>query len=226
VRINKYLALATGISRRTADRVIAAGRVTINGNSAKLGFDVSVTDNVRLDDRLVDGTTALAEPALITIMLNKPIGYVVSRNGQGSKTVYDLLPSKYHHLKPIGRLDKNSSGLLLLTNDGQLAFQLTHPSKHKTKVYEIALDKKLVSSHQNMINRGGVMLEDGLSRLALHGPLDEESKRWRVVMHEGRNRQIIRTFQHLGYTVTAIHRTAFGNYELGDLASRRIKIFV
>lgn len=225
MRINKYLALATGISRRTADRVIAAGRVSINGNPANLGFDVSETDNVRLDDRLIDSKVALTKPELVTIMLYKPVGYVVSRNGQGSKTVYDLLPSKYHHLKPIGRLDKNSSGLLLLTNDGQLAFQLTHPSKHKTKVYEIALDKKLISSHQQMINRGGVMLEDGLSRLTLQGPLDEASKHWRVVMHEGRNRQIRRTFQHLGYKVIAIHRTAFGDYRLGDLSTGHIKIY-
>lgn len=224
MRINKFLALATGISRRTADRIIESGRVTINGSPANLGYDISVTDKVRLDDRLIDTIVASTKAVLYTIMLHKPIGYVVSRNGQGSKTIYDLLPSQYHHLKSIGRLDKNSSGLLLLTNDGQLAFQLTHPSKQKTKVYEITLDRKLVSSHQQMISKGGVLLEDGISRLSLHGPLDLEDKRWRVVMQEGRNRQIRRTFQHLGYTVTAIHRTAFGNYKLGDLSSGHIEI--
>lgn len=224
MRINKFLALAIGISRRTADRVIESGRVTINGQPASLGHNVTEKDDIRMDSRLIDPVKTLTEPAYLTILLHKPIGYVVSRNGQGSKTIYDLLPSKYHHLKPIGRLDKNSSGLLLLTNDGQLAFQLTHPSQQKTKVYEIVLDRKLVSSHKNMISKGGIKLEDGISRLELIGPKDKDGKHWQVIMQEGRNRQIRRTFQQLGYGVTSIHRTSFGNYKLGDLAAGHIKM--
>src|SRR5690348_2303384 len=123
MRLNKYIALATGLSRRAADAAIAANRVTVNGHAPEMGQQVTDTDTVALDTKplkpVVDTTT---------VMLNKPTGYVSSRAGQGSRTVYDLLPPKLHTLKTVGRLDKESSGLLLLTNDGNLANQLTHPS--------------------------------------------------------------------------------------------------
>lgn len=159
MRLNKFIAQATGLSRRAADMAIEQGRVAINGQKADLGQEVDPSDVVALDKRAI--TPAVKS---ITIMLNKPVGYVCSRNGQGSKTVYDLLPPEYHQLKPVGRLDKDSSGLLLLTNDGDLAYELTHPSKQKTKVYEVALDKLLEPLHQQMISDFGVMLEDGLSK--------------------------------------------------------------
>jgi 23S rRNA pseudouridine2605 synthase len=212
MRINKYLAQATGLSRRAADTAIAEGRVAVNGSAPQTGQQISGSDTVTLDG------TVLAPSATVTIMLNKPPGYVCSRDGQGSKTIYELLPPEYQQLKSVGRLDKDSSGLLLLTNDGELANQLTHPSYSKHKIYEVSLDKPLEPLHQQMINDHGIQLEDGPSQLQLE-KLSDDGKQWRITMHEGRNRQIRRTFSALGYTVTLLHRIQFGPYQLNDLTS-------
>lgn len=218
MRLNKYLAQATGMSRRTADNAIASGQVQVNGASATLGQTVDPeTDTILLGGQPV----AAPEPAM-TIILNKPIGYVCSRDGQGSKTIYDLLPAEYHKLKPVGRLDKDSSGLLLLTSDGTLAYELTHPSFQKDKQYVVKLDRDLSEKDFETITREGVRLEDGPSRLGLES-LKGKKTEWKVTMHEGRNRQIRRTFEALGYVVTGLHRTQFGDYPLGDLAAGRWK---
>lgn len=218
MRINKFIAQATGLGRRPADTAIASGRVTVNGLKPSVGQDVSDKDVITLDGHVLDQNLRAATVPK-TILLNKPVGYVVSRQGQGSHTIYDLLPAAYHHLKPIGRLDKESSGLLLLTSDGQLAFDLTHPSKQKSKVYEITLDQPLRPLHRQMISDHGIMLADGLSKLQLERLEERDDNQWRVTMHEGRNRQIRRTFAALGYTVTRLHRTDFGNYHLNDLST-------
>jgi 23S rRNA pseudouridine2605 synthase len=227
MRINKYIAQATGLSRRKADEAIAQGRATVNNRVATPGQDVTTSDTVCLDNRAVT-----PPEKTITIMLNKPTGYVVSRNGQGSKTIYDLLPPKYHHLKPIGRLDKDSSGLLLLTNDGQLAQELTHPRYEKTKIYEVELDRPLTPDALHRLQTG-VQLEDGSSHLDVHRLLLGETtgskrpsvKTYRIQMHEGRNRQIRRTFATLGYKVTVLHRTHFGDYQLLSLAAGTYRPF-
>lgn len=216
MRINKYLAQVTGLSRRAADQAVANGQVTVNGQAAVTGQVVTEGDSVSYQ-----GATYLVQAGTNTpkqtIMLHKPAGYVVSRAGQGSQTIYDLLPSDYHQLKPVGRLDKDSSGLLLLTNDGDLANRLTHPRYGKTKVYEITLDKDLSPLHHQMISDHGLQLEDGPSRLQLERVTESNDRQWRVTMHEGRNRQIRRTFAALGYTVTRLHRTQFGDYSLTSL---------
>jgi len=206
MRINKFVALATGISRRSADEAIEKGHVLIDGSVATAGDQVDSSNTVKLDSQ------TLEQPDTITILLHKPVGYVVSRDGQGSKTVYDLLPKELHGLKPIGRLDKDSSGLLLLTNDGDMANQLTHPRHQKEKIYEVVLDKPLTTAHQKKIETG-VMLDDGLSNLKLNGSGAE----WTVIMFEGRNRQIRRTFAYLGYTLNKLHRTHFGAYSLDKI---------
>ncbi len=211
MRINKYIASASSLSRRAADAAVLAGRVQINGRQADSGSQVTDLDLVTLD-----GQPLFIEHHSLTIMLNKPVGVVVSRAGQGSKTIYDSIPDQYQTLNPVGRLDKNSSGLLLLTNDGALANQLTHPRYAKLKVYEIRLNQPLAPLHQQMINDRGISLEDGLSKLQLE-KIDELGIAWRVTMREGRNRQIRRTFDALGYSVTRLHRTHFGSYSLGDL---------
>lgn len=209
MRINKYLASSTGISRRSADAAIMAGQITVNGQTIMTGYDVQPDDKVLLDGQLVAPSAET-----ITISLHKPIGYVVSRNGQGSRTVYDLLPINYQGLKPAGRLDKDSSGLLILTSDGNLANYLTHPRYAKTKIYHIELDKPLHPSHRHLINHQGVQLEDGKSQFKLE-PLSDQT--WKVVMTEGRNRQIRRTFSRLGYSVIKLHRVSLGNIKLGNL---------
>ncbi len=119
-------------------------------------------------------------------------------------------------------MDKDSSGLLLLTDDGDLAYQYTHPKFEKEKVYEVAIDKDMRKEDQEHIENG-VLLEDGISKLNLT-PIEKWS--WRVTMNEGRNRQIRRTFETIGYRVIKLHRVAFGPYELGDLASGKYKQFV
>lgn len=208
MRINKFVANSTGLSRRAADKLVDSARVTINGRPAQAGQQVVAGDTVKLDGAVVKAKDNL------TIILNKPVGYVVSREGQGSKTIYDLLPPDLHALKPVGRLDKNSSGLLLITNDGKLANNLTHPKFSKLKVYNLTLDKPLTPADQQAITKG-LMLDDGPSRLELH--TIDDPKNWQVRMSEGRNRQIRRTFEALGYTVLELHRTDFGPFTLGDL---------
>ena len=208
MRINKFVAACTGMSRRAADSEIASGRVTINGVEPAFGQEVQPSDIVTLDGERLQ----LLHKQ--TILLNKPPGYVTSRDGQGSQTIYDLIPPELHHLKPVGRLDKYSSGLLLMTNDGDLAQQLTHPSYHKVKVYEVTLNKPLAPLHQQMISDIGIQLEDGPSKLMLERVTEGDDKNWKVTMHEGRNRQIRRTFEALNYGVNRLHRTTFGAYNL------------
>ncbi len=212
MRINKFVALATGLSRRAADTAIGEQRVAINGDPAQLGSEATPHDTVTLD-----GKTIELPAQTTTVLLNKPVGFVVSREGQGSQTVYDLLPSDLSGLKPVGRLDKDSSGLLLLTNDGDLANKLTHPSQQKRKVYEVSLDKPLQPLHRQIIAERGIQLADGPSQLGLERQADGNDHDWIVTMYEGRNRQIRRTFDALGYTVKRLHRTTFGEYHLGDV---------
>lgn len=211
MRINRYIALSTGMGRRTADKLIASGHIKINDKLAVTGVDVKPEDEVTLDNM------PISLPAKTqTIILNKPVGYVCSRDGQGSKTIYDLLPNDLHKLKPVGRLDKDSSGLLLLTNDGELANKLTHPSFEKEKVYEVKLNRAL--SDMDIIKiRAGILLEDGVSKFDDVFRISELE--FRVSIHEGRNRQIRRTFSSLGYDVKHLHRIRFGPFNLNQLKS-------
>ena len=217
MRLNKYIASRTSLSRRASDSAIQQGRVQVNGKKPELGYAVTENDEITLDGKILSKVKDKAE----TLILNKPAGYVCGRKGQGSQTIYDLLPEKYHKLNPIGRLDKDSSGLLVLTNDGELANRLAHPRYQKTKIYEIELDKSLAPFHQQMISDHGINLDDGKSKLLLE-KLDS-SKKFRVTMSEGRNRQIRRTFDALGYKVTKLHRTHFGEYTLKNTETGQIE---
>lgn len=215
------------MSRRAADTFIQDGRVAVNGQKAVTGQQVSDQDTVTLEGRIIKPPESTQ-----TIVLHKPVGYVCSRLGQGSITIYDLLPSDLHHLKPVGRLDKDSSGLLLLTNDGEQAHQLTHPSFQKEKIYEVRLNQKVTAEDLQKL-RQGVLLSDGISKLGVRvksqGSSDKSAPDSKLISHtstyevrlaEGKNRQIRRTFAALGYTVTKLHRTHFGPYTLGLLKPR------
>jgi 23S rRNA pseudouridine2605 synthase len=221
LRLNKYLALQLGVSRREADNLIDQQKVTINGKLATLGARFNQDDKIIVDGKEIKGNTKYEY-----IALNKPTGYVCSRKQQDNNpTIYDLLPESLHYLKPVGRLDRDTSGLILLSNDGDFAYQMTHPSFYKTKIYNIRLDRPLEPLHQQMISDYGVKLEDGPSKLQLERQNDEKDrKNWIVTMHEGRNRQIRRTFGSLGYTVIKLHRTNFGNYSLDDIRPGKYKI--
>lgn len=213
-RLSKYLAFQLGVSRREADGLIEHGHVAVDGQKAVLGARFEEGSAIT-----VKGKPIQTGESKQYIMLNKPIGYLSSRKSQGGDpTIYDLLPEQYHVLKPVGRLDKNSSGLILLTNDGDFAYEMTHPKFYKVKKYEITLDEPLAPLNQQMINDHGIQLEDGESKLTLER-VDDTRLHWIVTMHEGRNRQIRRTFGAIGYEVTALHRTNFGNFALGDLKS-------
>ena len=238
IRLNKFLAERLGLSRREADDVISAGRVTIDGAIAKLGARIDKNSRVCYNRNIVP-----FDAEYLYLAFNKPIGYVCSRRAQGiAPTLYELLPPEYQKLKTVGRLDKDSSGLILLTNDGDFAFQMTHPKFHKEKVYEIQLDRPLEPLHQQMISDYGVMLDDGPSKFTVvtltgdgpgggppkclrkqnfgggEGPAGPvERKHFIVILSEGRNRQIRRTFAALGYKVINLHRIQFGKYQLSGL---------
>lgn len=231
-RLNKTLALRLGLSRRQADDLIAKGSVAVNDQIARLGQQVSPSDNITVNQQAI-----AKEKAFSYIALNKPVGYVCSRRKQDdAETIYALLPDNLHHLKPVGRLDKNSSGLLLLTNDGDFAHRMTHPSFEKRKIYHIEIDKPLSEADFKMITETGVDIDGQRpSKLELRvmsqesragkknssGTLDSKLKThdsaYEVRIYEGRNRQIHRTFGALGYNVTNLHRTTFGGYSLQDL---------
>ena len=243
IRLNKFIAERLGFSRREADDLIASGKILVNDKPAILGARIDKTDKVCYNKKIIP-----FETDFLYLAMNKPVGYVCSRRAQGpAPTMYELLPKEYQKLKSVGRLDKDSSGLILLTNDGDFAFQMTHPKFHKEKVYEVELDKPLEPLHQQMISDFGVMLDDGPSKFVVvkqeeslsrvfrsaaareiaapargDGPGERGSRKtaspaYTVILSEGRNRQIRRTFAALGYTVTKLHRTQFGKYQLSGL---------
>ncbi|MBQ3280389.1 rRNA pseudouridine synthase [Candidatus Saccharibacteria bacterium] len=209
LRLNKFLAERIGVSRREADDLIKAGKVKINDKPAELGARLDKSDKVWYNGNIVP-----FETDYLYIAMNKPVGYVCSRRAQGdAPTIYELLPKEYQKLKTVGRLDKDSSGLILLTNDGDFAFQHTHPKFKKEKIYEVELDKPLEPLHQQMISDYGVMLDDGPSKFTVI----HDNNVYIVKLSEGRNRQIRRTFAALGYKVKKLHRTNFGIYQLSGL---------
>jgi pseudouridine synthase len=210
VRLNQYVSLATGLSRRAADAEISSGRVSIDGSVAPLGTKVPPGSIVTLDN-----VTLKLPTESVYIMLNKPVGYVSSRLRQGEDpTIYDLLPKDFERLKPAGRLDLDSSGLMLLSNNGHFIQHYTHPSGEKVKTYNLILTKPLTESDATALTRG-VKLEDGFSHLRVERVSGTKAT---VSLSEGRNRQIRRTLGALGYGITALHRTAIGPYQLGSLA--------
>lgn len=208
MRVNRYLAEASTLSRRAADQAVHDGRVTINGQLAQVGQQLADGDEVCLD-----GHPVTPAPHR-TIMLNKPTGVVCSRRRQGNTpTVYDILPDELADLNPVGRLDKDTSGLLVLTNDGQLHQRLGHPSFGKLKQYEVELNRPLAAKDLAALQQG-VELDDGPSRPKV---LAAAGKNLRIELAEGRNRQVRRTFRTLGYTVIRLHRPALGGLSLGSL---------
>lgn len=209
MRLNKYIAHFYGLSRREADDLISAGKAKIDNKVAILG---AIAEEGQQVD--IEGYSKVTD-SYVYLMLNKPIGYVCSRNAQDSApTIYELLPEEYQNLKTVGRIDKDSSGLILFTNDGDFAQEMTHPKNQKLKVYLTTLEKPMTENDLIQLNKG-VDLKDGAS--ALDTQIIAGSK-YKVVMSEGRNRQVRRTFGQLGYTVTKLKRVEFGDYKLNDLA--------
>lgn len=224
IRLNKYLAHTTGISRREADEYISRGRVLINGTPAILGATIDPA-SVKIS---IDGNAVSTAVKNYTyLLLNKPVGYICSRRQQAdTPTIYALLPPQYHDLKVAGRLDKDSCGLLLLTDDGDTIFHLTHPKFHKQKTYLVSLNASLSEEDQQAIQKG-VQLEDGVSKFVIELTKSDTENQppntYSALLSEGRNRQIRRTFKALDYQVIALKRTDLGPYHIDDLQPGQFK---
>ncbi len=219
MRINRYIAQNTDFSRREADNLINLKRIKINNKFAQLFDQVTDNDTVYLDNNVIN-----LKQSKIIVLFNKPKGYIVSKNGQGQKTIYDLLPKNFKNLNYVGRLDKNSSGLLVLTDDTALIDQLTNPQFKKIKQYEIKINKNLSENDFYQITNLGVKLNFGISKLNLKNINNHENE-FLVSMYEGKNRQIRRTFEALNYKIIKLHRIRFGQFKLDNLPQGSTKIF-
>ena len=210
MRLNRFLATAGLGSRRRCDELIAASRVTINGKvCTNFGTQPGTRDHVKVDGKLVHAVSTL------TIMLNKPAGFVSTRKDPHARnTVFDLLPKKFSRLFNIGRLDTQTEGLLLLTNDGALAQRLTHPRFKVDKEYEVTLDRAWDPVLTPKLLRG-IVLDGERAKIVRFRSLSPT--RLRVILQQGMNRQIRRMFQTLGYQVKRLLRVRIGNLRLTDL---------
>lgn len=210
MRLNRFLAAAGIGSRRHCDELIAAGRVTINGTvCTDFSAQPGPSDHVKVNGKLVHVGTPL------TIMLHKPAGFVSTRKDPHVRdTVFDLLPTKFSRLFNIGRLDAQTEGLLLVTNDGQLAQRLTHPRYKIEKEYVVTLDRPWDSALAPKLLRGIVLDGQGARIARIHSVAPT---RLRVVLLQGMNRQVRRMFEAVGYRVKHLVRMRIGNLRLGDL---------
>jgi len=210
MRLNRFLAVAGLGSRRHCDELIAAGRVTINGKvCTNFSAQPGARDHVKVDDKLVQ-----AAPAL-TIMLHQPAGFVSTRKDLHARdTVFYLLPEKFARLFNIGRLDAQTEGLLLLTNDGELAQWLTHPRFKVDKEYEVTLDRLWDAALTPKLLRG-ILLDGQPAKIAQLHSLSP--RRLRVTLRQGIRRQIRRMFEAVGYRVKHLLRIRIGNLRLGAL---------
>ena len=205
MRLNRFLAQSGLCSRREADDFITAGLVTVNGQIVtQLGTKVLPTDEVKFNDSRVQGEKK------VYLVLNKPKGYVTSLDDpHAGKTVMDLVEGACtERIYPVGRLDKNSLGLLLFTNDGDLTKQLTHPSYLKKKIYQVTLDKPLARADMDRIAEG-ITLEDGEIFADEISYIKENKQEIGIEIHSGRNRIVRRIFEFLGYTVTKLDRVYY-----------------
>jgi pseudouridine synthase len=217
MRLNKYLSEHTLLSRRKADVAIADGRVAVNDNMPQVGQQVTPEDSVTLDGREVNQSNGTEK--LITVLLNKPVGFVCSKNGQGSRTIYSLLPKEYQRLNIAGRLDKDSSGLVILTNDGELLNELTHPSNNKKKVYEVTTDKELDENDTEALITGVDIGEKSLSKFE---SIKKESKNsYEVVLTEGRNRQIRKMLNKRHVSVESLYRKSVDTHTCDGIGERK-----
>jgi len=214
VRLNKYIADAGICSRRNADMYISSGNVTVNGEvMTTLGYRVKPTDEVRFDGKL------LSSEKKEYILLNKPKGFITTTNDEkGRKTVMDLVANATNvRILPVGRLDRATTGLLLLTNDGELTKKLTHPTHGVRKIYHVILDRKL-DYKDFMKIQDGLELEDGFIEVDEISYVNDKPKNEiGIKIHSGRNRIVRRIFEHLGYQVEKLDRVVFAGLTKKDL---------
>jgi 23S rRNA pseudouridine2605 synthase len=211
VRLNRYLALAGLSSRRGAEEYIRRARVTVNGElSTDLATQVAPTDQVRVDGKVV------RTQEFIYVLLNKPADFLTTRSDERSrKTIYDLLPRDVPNLAHVGRLDKESEGLLLLTNDGDLAFRITHPKFKLEKEYLVTLDREF-APEDSAKTKKGIYLAEGRARF--DSIVKVNPRQVRVVLTQGLKRQVRRVFAALDYKVKRLQRV-----RIGPLTDQRLR---
>lgn len=221
MRINKFLADKGIASRRHADEMIQAGRVTINGVLATLGANVEENDVVAFDGKLIETSEKKEE----YYIMNKPKGVVCTvSDDRGRKTVMDFLPEGVGRVFPVGRLDYETEGLLILTNDGDLAFRLTHPATEIPKTYMARIEGTLTEKDLNPI-RSGVEL-DGVLTKKCKAHITETNKAYtkvEITITEGRNRQVRRMFEAIGKNVMLLRRVSIGQLKLRGLDRGEIR---
>jgi 23S rRNA pseudouridine2605 synthase len=214
IRLNKYVANSGVCSRREADTFIAAGNVTVNGKAVtEMGYKVKPGDQVRFDGRLLNPEKKEY------ILLNKPKNFITTTSDEhGRRTVMELVSNASKaRLLPVGRLDRNTTGLLMFTNDGDLAKKLTHPKHGVRKIYHVELNKSLKDSDLKKI-REGLQLEDGPVAVDEVSYIKNAPKREvGIKIHSGRNRIVRRIFEHLGYEVVKLDRVVFAGLTKKDL---------
>jgi len=213
IRLNKLIANAGACSRREADKLITKGKITVNGKViSELGFKVLLTDKVKFGNQL------LKPQKSVYVLLNKPKGFITtSRDPQNRKTVMDLVSkATSERLFSVGRLDRNTMGLLLFTNDGDLAKKLSHPSYKIKKIYQVDLDKALTKPDLEKITIG-FELEDGFFNVDKISIISEDKKTIGIELHIGKNRIVRRIFEHLGYKVEKLDRSVYAGLTKKDL---------
>ena len=215
-RLNRAIAL-TGMSRRKADLLIEEGRVRVNGLPTT---DFSLLVDIERDEIEIDGALVSAH-SFDYVVMHKPKSIVTTCDDErGRKTVLDLLPRNLRHLKPVGRLDSDSEGLLILTNDGNLTKTLTHPSHDIAKIYVVTVKGQMRGEHFQALSQG-VQLSEGVTRAAKVRKISANSDKsmFEIAIKEGRNRQIRRMCAKLGFDVQRLVRVAIGGLQLGQLPS-------
>ena len=219
IRLNRFLANAGVCSRREADQFIESGCVTVNGKIvSELGFKVTLSDDVRFNGE------QLNPERKVYLLLNKPKGFVTTTDDpQERKTVMDLVKKACNErIYPVGRLDKDTTGVLLFTNDGDLAKKLTHPSYNKKKIYHVFLDKPLTKNDLLKIAEG-VDLEDGFIAADSINYVEDDKHEVGIEIHSGKNRIVRRIFSHLGYTVEKLDRVYFAGLTKKNLPRGRYR---
>lgn len=214
MRLNKYIASSGLCSRRKADELIEQGAVVVNGKKVtELGFSVGEKDKVFVNQKLIRPVKHLY------YKFYKPAGYITTCDDEkGRKTIYDLLPESLYGLKPVGRLDKDSTGLLLLTNDGDLINELTHPSIKIPKIYIVSVNSQMCKREfEQMAN--GIEIEPGKIAYADVSVLEADSKHtmMRITLYQGMNRQIRKMIEYLGHEVKSLKRIQHANIQLDGL---------
>lgn len=218
MRINKYIASCGIASRRSAEVLIKNGKISINGEIANLGDKVGENDIVKLNNKII-------EPKMENtyILLNKPIGYTcTTRKFKGEKNILELINEprdKEEKFFPIGRLDKNSSGLIILTNDGDLSLKLTHPRYEHEKEYAVTVNKKIPSDAEKNLIEGVKIENEGREILVMAKKVKRISdNKLSIIITEGKKRQIRKMIQALGLEVIKLKRTRISGLSLGNLA--------